>query len=166
MAQLQLPFTEGYTAVNALVGFQKRDGWIYYFHGSLAVYSRTEDDYDRFCFITSELVMSGNVKQSDIIRAFGVSKKIRRNLKRLRDGGIRGLLRPHRGGTTHVLSPEKLRRVQFHLDQGLSATEAGRRVALSGDTIRKAIDPGLLAVLEKDIVPAPVDRHSPSAHRR
>ena len=76
MAQLQLPiFPDGYTPINSLIGFQKRDGWIYYFHGSLPVYSHAEDDYDSFRFITSELVVSGSVKQADIVRAFGVSKK-------------------------------------------------------------------------------------------
>jgi len=146
MAQLQLPlYPAGYTLINALVGFQKRDGRIYYFQGSLPLYSHSEDDYEDFRFITSEMIVSGGVKQAEIVRAFGVSSKsVKRNVKRLREEGLRGLLRATQGGTAHVLTPRVTRKAQVLLDQGLTAAEVGRRLVISGDTIRKALKSGRL----------------------
>ncbi len=89
MCQQQLPvFPAGYHSISELVGFEKRDGAIYYFHGSLPVYSHAEDDLAGFSFITSQLVVSGHVKQVDIVRAFGVPPiSVKRRVKKLREAG-------------------------------------------------------------------------------
>ncbi len=104
MAQLQLPiFPAGYTPINTLVGFQKKDNRIYYFHGSFPLYSHAQDDYESFKVITSQMIVSGSVKQSEIVRAFGVSASgVKRNVKRLHEKGLRGLLGVTRGGTARA----------------------------------------------------------------
>ena len=49
MLQMQLPiFPSGLTLINRQVGFQKKDGQIYYFHGQLPVFSHAEDDLASF----------------------------------------------------------------------------------------------------------------------
>lgn len=95
MAQLQLPiFPAGYTAISQLVGFEKKDGWIYYFHGSLPVYLHAEDDEASFRFITSEMVRCGHIKQKQISDAFGVSYiSVKRSVKRLREEGARAFFK-------------------------------------------------------------------------
>ncbi len=87
MLQMQLPiFPPGLTLINRQIGFQKRDGIVYYFHGQLPVFSHDEDDLASFRFITAQLVLSGNVKQIEIAKAFGVPYiSVKRSLKRLRD---------------------------------------------------------------------------------
>ena len=73
MPQMVLPiFPSDMTFINELIGFQKNEGRVYYFHGQLPVYSHDEDDINSFRFITSQLVVSGNVKQIEISNAFGV----------------------------------------------------------------------------------------------
>ena len=89
MAQMQLPiFPPHYTLITPQVGFEKRDGTVYYFHGSLPVYSHAEDDLSSFRLFTSQLVVNGHVKQVDIVRAFGVSAiSVKRSVKKLCEEG-------------------------------------------------------------------------------
>lgn len=99
MCQQQLPvIPAGYHSISELVGFEKRDGWVYYFHGSLPVYSHAENDHACFSFITSQLVVSGHVRQVDIVRAFGVpSISVKRQVKKLREAGPGAFFKSGRG---------------------------------------------------------------------
>ena len=59
-----------------------------YFHGLLPVFSHDEDDLESFRFITSQLVVSGNVKQKQIVKAFGISEiSVKRDGRRFRIAG-------------------------------------------------------------------------------
>lgn len=63
MPQLVLPtFSPECKHINNQVGFEKIKDRIYYFHGLLPVFSHDEDDLESFRFITSQLVVNGNVK--------------------------------------------------------------------------------------------------------
>ncbi len=168
MAQLQLPiFPAGYTSINPLVGFQKKDGNIYYFHGSFPVYSHAADDYESFKFITCQIIVSGSVRQVEIVRAFGISASgLKRNVKRLRESGPRGLLGVTRGGTSHVLTAKKTLKAQNLLDQGLSAAAVGRRLGIKGDTICKAISAGRLRRPEATISQSASAESSASAQTK
>ena len=88
MPQLQLPiFPNGLTPINNLIGFEKKEGRVYYFHGILPVFSHEEDDIESFRFITSQLVVSGNVKQIQISKAFGIPYvNVKRSVKILKEG--------------------------------------------------------------------------------
>ena len=92
MPQLQLPiFPAGSSLINRQVGFERKDDRIYYFHGLLPVFSHTVDDLKSFRFITSQLIVGGNVSQSEIVKAFGVSYiSVKRNVKLLRAEGSEG----------------------------------------------------------------------------
>ena len=146
MPQMLLPFfPTDMTFINELVGFQKNEGKIYYFHGQLPVYSHDEDDINSFRFITSQLVVSGNVKQIEISKAFGIPYvTVKRSVKKLREQGAEGFFRKRKGGVPHVLTSEVLKKVQRLLDNGKSPSEISKKLDLKSNTIRKAIQIGRL----------------------
>ena len=66
MAQYQLPlFPEGSTQITADLCFQKQQGRITYFYGSLPIFSHDENDTLTFRMITSQFYVNGycNVSQ-------------------------------------------------------------------------------------------------------
>ena len=92
MPQTSLPFfPEDIKLINSQVGFQKRNGIVYYFNGLMPIFQHPEDDLRSFRLFTSQLVVNGNAKQSEIIAAFGVSViSVKRWVKRLREEGLQG----------------------------------------------------------------------------
>ena len=94
----------------------------------------------------SENRCNGNVRQSDIIRAFGVpAKSVKRAVKLYREEGPEGFYKTRKrrkGGT--VLTPSVLKEAQNYLDEGLSASETAKKVGAKNDTLRKAIFDGRL----------------------
>ena len=110
MPQLQLPiFPDGLTHINNLIGFEKREGRVYYFHGILPVFSHEEDDIESFRFIISQLVVSGNVKQIEISKAFGIPYiNVKRSVKSLRKNGPKGFFKKRKGKSAHVLTSDKI----------------------------------------------------------
>lgn len=146
MPQIQLPiFPPGSTFINRQIGFENRDGRIYYFHGILPVFSHDEGDLESFRFITSQLILGGNVKQVEIVDAFGVSSiSVKRNVKRLREQGAKGFFKPKKGRSAHILTPKIAEKAQRLLNSGHSPSEVARRLDLKANTIRKAIQAGRL----------------------
>lgn len=92
MPQTSLPFfPEDIVLINSLVGFQKKNGTVYYFNGSMPVYQHPENDIKSFRLFTSQLVINGNAKQVEIVKAFGVSSiSVKRWVKRYREEGAQG----------------------------------------------------------------------------
>jgi len=92
MPQITLPFfPEDITLINSHVGFQKREGIVYYFNGSMPFYQHPEKDIRSFRLITSQIVVNGNAKQIDIVKSFGVSViSVKRWVKRYREKGAEG----------------------------------------------------------------------------
>lgn len=147
MPQLVLPlFSPDCKLINNQVGFEKIGSRIYYFHGRLPVFSHEEDDLESFRFITSQLVVGGNVKQQQIVKAFGVSAiSVKRSVKRLREHGPKGFFRQSaRTRSAHVLTPEVKEKVRKCLDRGLSVSETGKKLNINSSTIHKAIQSGQL----------------------
>ena len=89
MPQTRLPiFYEETTLINNHVGFEKRDGVVYYFNGTMPVFQHSEVDLRSFRLFTSQLAVNGNAKQSEIVKAFGVSAiSVKRWVKKLREEG-------------------------------------------------------------------------------
>jgi len=89
MPQTRLPFfPEDIKLINTHIGFQKKEGVVYYFNGMMPVFQHPENDYASFRLFTSQLVVNGNVKQMDIVRAFVVSKvSVKRWIKKYRNNG-------------------------------------------------------------------------------
>ena len=146
MPQLLLPvFPHELTYINNHIGVKKEDGKVYYFHGLLPVYSHDEKDIESFRFITSQLVVAGNISQIEIAKAFGVPYiSVKRGVSRLREQGIDGFTRKAKGGTAHVLTPEVSGKAQALLNEGRNAEEVARQLSLNVSTVRKAIGAGRL----------------------
>ena len=92
MPQTSLPFfPEDIRLINSQVGFQKQDGKVYYFNGSMPIFQHPEKDIKSFRLFTSQLVVNGNAKQVEIVNAFGVSViSVKRWVKRYREAGAEG----------------------------------------------------------------------------
>jgi transposase len=146
MLQLQLPiFPSCLTLINRQVGFQKKDGRIYYFCGQLPVFSHEEDDLASFRFITAQLVLSGNVKQIEIAKAFGVPYiSVKRSVKRLRERGAHGFFAKPKGRSPHVLTPQVVEKAQRLLYNGHKPSVVAKKLNLKANTINKAIQAGRL----------------------
>lgn len=92
MPQLVLPiFPQGATQITPELTFEKRDGWVTYFHGLMPVFRHEEDDVQSFRMITSQFCANGNAKQAQITKAFGVPAiSVKRSVKLYREKGPSG----------------------------------------------------------------------------
>jgi len=146
MPQLQLPiFPEGMTLINANLGVMIRDGTVTYIYGSLPIFSHAVDDLKTFRMITSQLYVNGSAKQSDICRAFGVSRiSVKRSVKLYREKGAAGFFEPPQRRGPAVLTPNVLQKVQAMLDNEYAVSEIAQELGLKADTLRKAISSGKL----------------------
>ncbi len=146
MPQMQLPiFPPGLNLINSLVGFERKEGRIYYFYGMLPLFHHDEEDTESFRFITSQLVVSGNVKQIEIVKAFGVPYiSVKRSVKRLREEGSKGFFKERKGRSPHVLVADVIKKAQRLLSQGHSTAEVAKQLNLKTNTLNKAIKEGRL----------------------
>ena len=89
MPQARLPFfPEEIELINMYIGVQKKNRIVYYFNGMMPVFQHPEEDLSSFRLFTSQLVVNGNVKQVDIVRAFNVSSiSVKRWVKKYREKG-------------------------------------------------------------------------------
>jgi len=79
------------TLINERIGFQKKDGRMYYFNGMMPIFSHHEKDLPSFRFITAQLVVLGNATQAEIVRSFGISTiSMKRYVKRYQERGPAG----------------------------------------------------------------------------
>ncbi len=154
-------YPKGLTRINDLIGFEKKDGRIYYYHGLLPVFSHEEGDLQSFRFIISQLVAGGNVKQIDISKAFAVPYiTVKRSVKTLKEGGPEAFFQKRKGRTAHVLTDDKMKKAQNLLDKGYNAAQIGKKISVKAPTIRKAIQAGKLrkkiplSNVKESIVPA------------
>lgn len=92
MPQARLPlFPAEITLINEHIGFQKKDGVVWYFNGMMPIFQHSETDYRSFHLFTSQLVVNGNCSQVEIVRAFNVSTiSVKRWVKRFREQGTAG----------------------------------------------------------------------------
>jgi transposase len=144
MPQIQLPiFPVGVTHITPVLGFSKQDGRVTYFNGSMPVFVHEEEDVASFRMITAQFCVSGNAKQADIVRAFGVSKiSLKRAVKRYREEGPKGFYTPRKRRGPAVLTPPVLAEAQQLLDQGLEPAEVADRLDIKRDTFSKAVRAG------------------------
>ncbi len=123
--QILLPiFPVESTLINKVLSFEKREATLLYFHGCMPVFSHSEDDYASFNMYTSKLVVLGQCKQVETVKAFGVCtiSVIRHVKKHWKDGpGIFSKERSVRNST--VLTPAALTRAQGLLNEGNSCFE-------------------------------------------
>jgi hypothetical protein len=147
MAQLVLPiFPEGSTQITPSLVIEKSKKTIWYFHGCIPIFSHPEDDLASFRMFTSQLIVNGNCKQVDIIKAFAVPAiSVKRAVKLYREEGIHGFFKNRPlTRTPRVLTPEILESAQDLLNNGLNRSEVAEELTIKVDTLRKAINDGRL----------------------
>lgn len=133
------------TLINQNLGFVRKDNTVTYIHGSLPVFSHDVDDMQTFRMFSSQLYVNGSASQSEICRAFGVSKiSVKRSVKLYREKGMAGFFaEPNRRGPA-VLTPPILDKVQGLFDEGWSIPEIAGELSLKADTLRKSVQAGKL----------------------
>ena len=146
MPQMYLPiFPEGATNITPTLAFTKKDGRITYFNGHMPVFIHDEHDLRTFRMITSQFIVNGNVKQSQIARVFGVPLiTVKRYTKLYREKGPAGFYAERKGRGPAVLTTEVLKKVQQMLDAGSSIPEIASTLGLLSDTLGKALRAGRL----------------------
>jgi transposase len=155
MVQQLLPlFPSEVTLITPEIGFQQKEGKVYYFNGQMPLFIHDADDLQAFRVYTSQLVINGTVRQMDIVRAFGVSSiSVKRSVKKYREEGIAGFYKERNTRSAHVLTPKVLTRVQQLLNSGKHPSMIARQLELKTDTINKAIRDGRLHRITTDCQP-------------
>jgi transposase len=146
MPQLHLPmFPNGVTHITSELAFEKKDGCITYFNGHMPVFTHAENDIATFRMITSQFCASGYSKQSDIIRAFGVTPiSVKRSVKRYREKGTKGFYAARVTRGAAVLVDSVVAQIEGLLAGGASAAEVAEKLGLKLNTLQKAIRAGRL----------------------
>ena len=144
MPQLQLPmFPNGVTHISNELAFEKRDGQITYFNGHAPVFTHDENDIATFRMITSQFCVCGYARQSDIIRAFGVTSiSLKRSVKLYRAKGAKGFYAPRVTRGAAVLTESVVAQIEDLLADGASKSEVAKKLELKLDTLQKAIRAG------------------------
>ena len=144
MPQLHLPmFPTGVTHITSELAFAKKDGQITYFNGHMPVFTHGEKDIATFRMITSQFCVSGYAKQSDIIRAFGVTSiSVKRSVKRYRENGTKGFYAPRVTRGAAVLTAGVVAQSEELLAGGAGEAEVAETLGLKLNTLQKAIRAG------------------------
>jgi len=115
------------------------------------VFSHDEKDNASFQMFTSQLVVMGQCKQVDLVRAFGVSPiSVKRQVKKYREGGPKAFFKPRPGRACTVWTPDRLKRAQELLHEGQTRQEAARRLGIKPDTMYRAVRSGRLVESKKN----------------
>jgi transposase len=151
--QILLPiFPSESTQINNVLSFVKREETVWYFHGCMPVFSHGEQDYRSFNMYTSQLVVVGQCKQVDIIKAFGVSAiSVKRHVKKFREGGPGIFFQQRSVRKATVLTREVLKLAQEMLNEGKSRHKVSEDLCIKPDTFYRAIHSGQLVELKKKL---------------
>lgn len=151
MPQTLLPiFPAESTPINDIVSFEKRDGKVWYFLGGAPLFTHGEKDYENFSMITSQMVVMGQCRQVDIIKAFGVSTiSVKRHVKKYREGGPRAFFKRRKEKRPTVWKPAVLNRAQELLNEGKTRKEVEELLEIKRDTLYRAIRLGILVERKK-----------------
>ena len=144
MPQFHLPiFPSGVTHITEELAFWKKDGAVTYFNGHLPVFSHAENDLATFRMITSQFCVNGRTKQSDIIRAFGVTSiSVKRSVKIYREKGPKGFYAPRVTRGAAVLVKSVVSEAEELFAEGASEAEVAEKLQLKRNTLQKAIRAG------------------------
>lgn len=151
MPQAILPlFPKDVTPINHQFSFAKREGMVYYFQGVFPVFSHHEEDLKSFQIFVSQLYINGNCKQTEIVKAFGVSAiSVKRWVKKTREGGSAAFFAKRKKRRPHVMTPEVISRAQELLDEEWPRSRIAKELNLKPDTLYQAVRSGRLVEKKK-----------------
>jgi len=146
LPQALLPLIpDGATPLNDRISVVKEGQRWTYFCGVNPVFVHPEEDRASFRMFTAQLVCQGVCKQSDIIRAFGVSaNSVRRSVGKYEQQGVAGFFQPRKRRGATVLTAEVIAQAQSLFSQGSSRRQVADQLNIHYDTLRKAINQGRL----------------------
>jgi hypothetical protein len=146
MPQAQLPiFPASSSAINAELGFECRNGVVFYFNGHLPVFQHAAGDLASFRMFTSQLIEQGTASQGEIASAFGIPLiTIKRGCKLLREQGVKAFFVPAKPKEGTRLTPDLLLQAQSLLDDGLSIPAVSEVLGVLQTTLHKAVSSGRL----------------------
>src|SRR5208282_434931 len=151
MPQLHLPmFPRGVTPITDVLAFAKQDGQVTYFSGQLPVFSHPEDDLASFRMITSQFCVNGGARQSDIIRAFGVTPiSLKRSVKIYREKGPKGFYARRATRGPAVLVAAVVEQAEERLAEGATVAAVAEELEVKLNTLQKAIRAGRVRTPQK-----------------
>jgi len=136
-------FPADVTEINPLMSFAKREGTVYYFNGPMPVFSHAESDRASFAMFASQMVVNGNCRQAEVVRAFGISAiSVKRYVKRYRQSGTAGFFGVRKTRQPRVLTPAVRQKAQELIQQGIRRHAVAQELGFKSDTLRKAIKGG------------------------
>ena len=153
--QTRMPlFTEDITLITSDLGFQKRDGTVYYFHAGLPVFAHGESDRDSFKMVLSQFYVLGSCTQMDLVRALGVpAVSLKRWVKQYREEGPASFFRHERPvAQPRVMTPDVVAQAERLLEEGSSDGDAAKALGVKKDTLQKAIKKGRVRAVKKTAV--------------
>jgi len=84
MGQLLLPiFPHDTIMITMTLGVSEQNGFVYYLHSGVPIFSHEKGDLKKFRYITSNFILQGLCTNQDIVAAFHVSTDSVRRWKRL-----------------------------------------------------------------------------------
>jgi transposase-like protein len=143
--QVLLPlFSDDIAMITPTLGYQQKDGTIYYFHAGLPVFQHAVEDRDSFRMIASQFYLNGLCKQSDLVRAFGAAPiMLKRAAKQYLERGPASFYRHDKPARMpRQLTPEVVARAEDLLAQGLTRSEVAKQLGIKADTLKKGISSG------------------------
>jgi hypothetical protein len=136
-------FPDVVTHIANQLAVRRQDGQVTYFNGHVPVFSHAETDIATFRMITSQFCVTGQVKQRDIIRAFGVTSiSVKRSVKIYREKGPKGFYAPRVTRGPAVLVEAVVREIEGRLMGGATPAEVAKALGLKLNTIQQAMRKG------------------------
>ena len=139
----------GSTLINDVVCVENLNGaWTYSVY-LWPIFTHEHSGRAQFRYIAAALINAGLCKQVEIVRVFGVDRKmLGRAQQQLRERGAESFFQKRsvrKAGT--VLTKERLTQAQQLLNEGLSRAQVSAELEVKIDTLRKALNDGRLTAL-------------------
>lgn len=145
--QLLLPlFPADTKMISKCLGVYEKNSIVQYIANGLPVYSHTSEDLQSFRFITSNFIIEGLCKSSEVSRCFGTPiDSVRRYVSKLRNEGESAFFSEEkRKGYCHKIRGSVFESIQNKLDKGRSVNSIAKEEGLAEGSIRYSIKQGYL----------------------
>jgi hypothetical protein len=111
----------------------------------LPIYPSTGEGYITDLLSLEKLIVNGNCRQVDIVKAFGISPiSVKRMVKKYREGGAEAFFKKPHPRSAHVLTPDILQKTQEFLNGELDRAEVASRLQVKKNTLDRVIRAGRL----------------------
>jgi len=163
MPQLQKPkFHPEPKCIAGEITVELQNQQVVYFSSLQPVFQHAEDDLQSFRMFTSTLIDMGQVRQADVVNAFGVPlATVKRYLKLLRVSGKKAFFADPQRRSAAVLNDEKRLDVERLIAEGKTIPEISKASGVKPNTLHKAMRAGRLPRSKKKLPPVPSPTPSP-----